>query len=435
MRPQQEPYESRGPYSEIDPPEQAVDVSLAPTSTAMDDSAKTGTGAEPGPAPGNDADEFAAIRRRRTRHPVLALGAAVLALFLVLKTRADLTYFMSPRTAADLGDARTLVSTDRGRAVLAEGTNRLVRVQGTPDRESALQVDTKGSWTFTQFFKILGTDGRLFVHRRENPVPAARAENDVFVGRLLRFKDLSFEDAIRAYFAGHVSATHFFPTEAIHGLAAAHSAQPAAVRDLAGDTVTLGPNDILALDLRRPGEIEVALPIARFTKAEDARTALEASIAKSRNSDGNSDGSSGARVVGPGKPASERHTFVVAVSAAARDQVMDAIGDIDQHVGVKDVRETIKVRLGDLEVAAAQAGATAAGAGGGDRLAVRGTPRRVLDNVATIRTLAMVQIPEDAYLIVEGETPGEHTVDVAIALVLLVFASVNLVGLAKGLRR
>jgi hypothetical protein len=92
------------------------------------------------------------------------------------------------------------------------------------------------------------------------------------------------------------------------------------------------------------------------------------------------------------------------------------------------VRDTVKVRLGDLEV-------EGAGAAAGDRLAVRGTPRRVLDNVATIRTLAMVQIPEDAYLIVEGETPGEHTVDVAIALVLLVFASVNLVGLAKGLRR
>lgn len=382
----------------------------------MDESAKTGRAAGPAPAaPGNEAEEFAAIPRRRTRHPLLAGGAALLALFLVVKTRADLAYFMSPRTPADLGDARALTSTEQGRAALAEGTNRLVRVQGTPDRESALQVDTKGSWTFTQFFKILGTNGRLFVHRRENPVPAYRAEADVFVGRLLRFRDLSFEDAIRAYFAGHVSATHFFPPEAIHRLAAAHAAQPTEVRDLAGDTVSLGPNDILAIDLRRPGEIEVALPITRYTTAEAARQALEGPVTKN-----------GARVVGPGRPSAERHTFVLAVPPAERDRVMDAVSELDQKVGVKDVRETVKVRLGELGVE-------------GDRLAMSGgTPgaeRRVLDNVAAVRTLAMVQIPEDAYLIVEGETPREHTVDVAIALVLLVFASVNLVGLAKGLRR
>lgn len=381
----------------------------------MDESAKTGTGAAPAPAaPASEADEFAHIRRRRSRHPLLAAGAGLLALFLVVKERGDIAYFLSPRTPADLGDARTLTTTDRGRQVLAEGTNRLVRVQGIPDRESALQVDTKGSWTFTQFFKILGTNGRLFIHRRENPVPAYRAEQDVFVGRLVRFGDLSFEDAIRAHFAGHVSATHFFAPEAMHKVVTAHSAQPTELRDLAGDTITLGPNDILAIDLRRPGEIEVALPIARFATTDAARTALEGKVAPR-----------GGHVLGPGKPAPDKHTFVVSVSAAERDGTMDAAADLDQRVTIRDVRETVKARLGDLEM-------------DGERLAVRGagaTPRRVLENVATIRTLAMVQIPEDAYLIVEGETPKEHTADVAIALVLLVFASVNLVGLVKGLRR
>ena len=60
---------------------------------------------------------------------------------------------------------------------------------------------------------------------------------------------------------------------------------------------------------------------------------------------------------------------------------------------------------------------------------------RTLDNIDTIRTLATVQIPADAYLIIEAEVPREHLAEVAIALVLLVFASVNLIGLAKGLRR
>ena len=88
-----------------------------------------------------------------------------------------------------------------------------MRIHGTPDRESALELDTKGSWVFTQFFRILGTGNRLFVHRRENPLPAFKAEHDVFEGRLIPFRDLSFEDAIRGYSASHVSATHFFRPE------------------------------------------------------------------------------------------------------------------------------------------------------------------------------------------------------------------------------
>ena len=95
-----------------------------------------------------------------------------------------------------------------------------MRVAGTPDRESALELDTKGSWVFSQFFRVLGTGDRLFVHRRENPLPAARAEADVFEGRLIRFDELPFADAIRAYFAKHVTATHFFaPDAALKALA------------------------------------------------------------------------------------------------------------------------------------------------------------------------------------------------------------------------
>ena len=396
------------------------------------------TGPAPAPAAqlAAEADEFAAIPRSRTRHPVLALGAGLLAVFLVVKMRADLTYFLSSHQAEDLGDARTLVSSDRGRQVLAEGTNRLVRVHGTPDRESALQVDTKGSWTFTQFFRILGTDSRLYVHRREDPLPAWRAESDVFEGRLLRFSDLSFEDAIRAYFAGHVSATHFFAPADVRRAVATGGDHQRALRDLTGDTVTLGPNDILAIDLRHEGEVEVALPAERFHDPDAARAALLAH---------------GARVTRPGRPASERQVWIIAVTAGERDRVLDGIGDIDPHADIHDVRETVKARLADLAVAdkggalmirggeaptapPAATGTTAGQATGTPTETPTATPR-ALDNIDTIRTLATVQIPADAYLIVEAEIPREHLAEVAIALVLLVFASVNLMGLMKGLRR
>ena len=368
-----------------------------------------------------EADEFAALPRRRTRHPLLALGAGVLALFLVIKMRSDLTYFLSPRHAADLGDARALVASDRGRQVLAEGVNHLVRVSGTPDRESALQVDTKGSWTFTQFFRILGSQSRLYVHRLEDPLPAWRAEHDLFEGRLIRFSDLSFEDAIRAHFASHVSATHFFRLPDLLAAVGAGVSAPVTLRDLAGDTVTLGPNDILAIDLRHAGEVEVMLPAARFRDAESARAALVAR---------------GARVSRPGRPQADRQSWIISVAPDERDRVLDAIGQIDFQADIHDVHEMVKARLADLTRAPDGASLALRATASAETTATHPTPAgRALDNIDTIRTLATVQIPPDAYLIVEAETPRDHAADAAIALVLLVFASVNLVGLAKGLRR
>lgn len=370
----------------------------------MDAPAQTG----PRPTPGdpNEVDEFADIPSPRTRHPALAVAAALLALFLVVKMRRDLTFFLSSPAPADLGDARALVASPRGPAVLAEGLNRVVRVHGTPDRESALEVDTQGSWTFTELFRLLGTQSRIFVHRRESPLPGFRAESDVFEGRLVRFSDLPFEDAIRSYFANHVSATHFFRPDDLRRVVAAGVGAAVTLPDLAGDAVTLGPNDILAFELVRPGEVEVGLPAKRYPSAEAARAALVAH---------------GAQVLRPGRAVPGRQNWVVAVTPATRDRLMNDLAAIDYESDLRDVRETVKARLADVGVTAGT-------------LTVRdGAAARPLEGLDSIRMLATVQIPADAYLIVEAETPRDHLADAAIAVVLIAFASVNLVGLARSL--
>jgi hypothetical protein len=180
--------------------------------------------------------------------------------------------------------------------------------------------------------------------------------------------------------------------------------------------VTLGANDVLAVVVRHPGQVEVSLPVARYADAASARDALTAR---------------GATVIASGPSSADHHLFIATVPEPSRDRVLDEIGDLDWRVAIHEVRETRKVRLGELTAV-------------GGKLALRDSDPgpagssipapRLLENIETIRTLAPVQIPPDAYLIVEAETPREHLPDVAIALVLLVFASVNLVGLAKGLR-
>lgn len=376
----------------------------------MDDPAQTG----PRPASElSEVDEFADIPPPRTRHPALAVAAALLALFLVAKMRRDLTFFLSSPQAADLGDARALMAIERGPAVLAEGVNRVVRLRGTPDRESALQVDTKGSWTFTELFRLMGTQSRVFVHRRENPLPGFRAEADTFQGRLVRFADLPFEEAIRGYFANHVSATHFFKADDLRRLVAQRSSVSATLspRDLAGDAVTLGPNDLLAFELVHPGEVEVGLPAARFANPELARSALVGR---------------GAQVLRAGRTIPDRQTWIVAVTPETRDKLMNDLAAIDYQSDLRDVRETVKARVADLGVEGQTL--TVRGGEGG-----QGEKTRPLVGLDTIRTLATVQIPPDAYLIVEAETPRDHLSDVAVAVVLIAFASVNLVGLARSL--
>src|SRR5687768_11743366 len=105
----------------------------------MTDSAKT----NPAPEGAGAADEFAHIPRPRVRHPIVGAAGAALAFFLVFHVRHDLRYALSSGDPAELGSARAAFASGRG---VADFENRYVRIAGTPDRESALELDTKGSW-------------------------------------------------------------------------------------------------------------------------------------------------------------------------------------------------------------------------------------------------------------------------------------------------
>jgi hypothetical protein len=231
----------------------------------MTDRAKTNAAA---PAPTSDrgqgggqnaTDEFAHIRAR-TRTPLLALAAAALAFFLVFHVRHELRYALSSSEPLDLGEARVTFSP---RTTVTGLDNRYVRVRGAPDRASGLEVDTKGAWTFSQFFRVLGTGDHLFVHRLPSPLPAASAEDDVFEGRLVRFGELPFEDAVRAFFSAHVAASHVFALADLRAaLAATHAEGVLTLHDRAGDPVALAPGDLVVIDVRRPDEVLVGLPRA-----------------------------------------------------------------------------------------------------------------------------------------------------------------------------
>jgi len=394
------------------------------------------------PPPRDGEDEFAGIPSPRTRHPALALGAAALALFIIAHVRDDIAYSLSEgppigvsaAQPTDLGDARALFATP---GALDKAANRLVRIHGTPDRESALELDTKGSWVFTQFFRILGTGNRLFVHRRESPLPADKAERDVFEGRLIRFRDLSFEAAIRGYSASHVSATHFFRPEDFRRAIATPPSAPGAVltlHDLAGDPVTLGPSDLLAVDLTHPDEVRVGLPRSKFRDEAAARAEIEkrggtvVSVSESKAPAAESSPLTLFPTPDPKAPV-DRLELVARFPPDRRDRALHELGDLDPKVTISEARQTFKVRLGDLS-------------DGGDALLIKtaGTdagaaPERLpLASIPAIRTLASVQIPDDAWLLIENDQPRDHMHSLIFGAVLLMFAAVNVINLAASLR-
>ena len=350
-------------------------------------------------------DEFAGIPSPRGRHPVIALGTAALACFLIFQIKDDLRYALSSGVAQDLGDARALsVAKPKGLPV-----NRYVRLAGNADRESAVVLDTQGSWHFTQFFRLLGTNNRIFVRRAPDPLPAELAARDVFVGRLMHFSDLSYQEAIRSHFAGQVSATHLFaPAQVRAGLAQA-SGGSLVLTDLLGDRVSLAANDELVIDMDRPGHIRIDFPRERFSDEAAARAAVEQQA--------------GQVIEAPGDAVDPRSlALVVTFPTERRDQALQALGEMDRRLHIRPAHTTHKARVADL-------GATA------EAIVVKtaGDKSQALPvaQIQGIGTLAAVQIPDDALILFEGERPREHLKSLIIAAFLLGFAIINLLALRR----
>lgn len=360
--------------------------------------AEPATGAfPPGDPAGPLEDEFAHIPSPPRRPPVVALVAVALALFLAYRLRDDVAYAMSARTPIEISDARAL-----GRlGADAMPLNRYVRITGRPERESALLLDTRGSWRFTQFFRLHGTRGRVFVKRAPDPLPVEAAERDVFSGRLVRFADLSFADSITRHFAARVSGLHFFAPATLRAALARGSGL--VLNDRAGAEVKLAPDDLLALDLARPGEFRIDLGPDR--RAEVARVRSLVTTA-------------GGRVLSE-KETPELHVLEAAIPPAVLDDTLSRLGQLGRGLHFRPARDSVEIPVSAL----------AADPGGGIKL---GADRVVaLDQVLAARTRAAVEVPADAVLLLEGELPGREIKAIVILAFLAAFAAVNLLGLRR----
>ena len=352
-----------------------------------------------GPPP----DEFAGIPSRASRHPVIAAAAVLLAGYLTFQIRDDVRYALSPGTAIELGDARGVATAS------AVPGNRYVRLSGRADRESALILDTQGSWSFTQFFRLLGTEDRVFVKRSADPLPVDLAEHDVFTGRLVPFKDLSFQESISRHFASHVSATHFFVPAALEAVLG--QAVPVTLADRAGQKVSLSAEDELTIDTASPEDLRIELPADRWPDLARAKTAVV---------------DQGGQVLSADTTALNRQAVVARFPPARRESAIAALSDLDRRVLIGPARTTVRVRLQDLR--ATPAGLVAHPRGGAEVTLPRA-------QIVAVRSVAAVRIPPGAWLLLEGDQPRDHIRSVVMAAFLVGFALVNLFALRPRARR
>ncbi len=355
---------------------------------------------------GTRVDEFASIASKAPRRSFLALVVVALALYLTFVVRDDLLYALSPSHIQDLGALRTIAAASADTLPV----NRYVRLSGLPDRESAVILEARGSGKFTQFFRLLSTDNRILVSRTPDPLPVSQADRDVFIGRLVRFRDLSFADSIRQHFSARVSATHFLnPAELQRALAAGLAS--VTLVDLAGERTTVSPTDELLLARARPGELRITFPKARFADVAAATSLVE---------------SNGGQVVAVEPDAPDGHELFVTFAPEVRQQALSTLGDLDRRIRIRPAHTTIKAHLSDLSAAPPTGSGFAVKSQDGSTLTLP------IDQVLSVRIGATVQIPEDALLLVEGDRPASHLKTLAIVAFLLAFAAVSLLSLRRG---
>jgi hypothetical protein len=346
-------------------------------------------GGPSGPPP----DEFAGIPSRPSRHPVIAGAAVLLAGYLVFQLRSDVQYALSSATAIELGDVRSAA---------ALPANRYVRLAGRGDRESALLLDTQGSWEMTQFFRLLGTEDRVFVRRTADPLPVELAERDVFTGRLVPFRELSFQESIRRHFSSNVSATHFFEPAALE--AALQRGGALTLTDRAGQRVTLASDDQLAIDSASPVAVRIELPADRWDKEKAKAVVAER----------------GGVVSSVETTVLARQAVVATFPPERRQAALSALSDLDRRIRIGPARTTTRVHLADLKPS--PEGLVARSRDGAEVTLPRA-------QIAAVRSVAPVRIPDGAWLLVEGDRPADHLRSVVIAVLLTGFALVNLLAL------
>jgi hypothetical protein len=363
--------------------------------------------------PEGDEDEFAHIPPPRPRRsPLLAAAVLLVSGILLYHLRHEIRYALTAAEPVDLGDARALFGEKKEVPV-----GRHVTVSGQPDRRNALYVEPRGEKVRHTLFRLLGTDNRLFVRATDTAERHALA--DRWSGRIHRFADLPWGAALRDYYAREVRAVRFFDAAALEKAVAAGG--PVEVQDRTGRPVSLTPDTEVTLDVRVPARVRIFLSRDLYATADDGRREVERL----------------GLTVMPDYGTDQEYGFVVETPAddKGRDGVLAKLEARNIEFQLADYHLSLplsRIRLGEGVFVL-------------DRPEVQRTDGKRVPSKQPVLSIDKSQVrsanladpivvPADAYLLVEGETPGDYLWAPLLALLLLLFSGFNVWYLVRSRR-
>jgi len=171
------------------------------------------------------------LPRARLVSPVISGAVMVIAVWVMIRLRADFRYALESRSPRDLG----LVTQPGGAPPALPDDNRYVTLRGVPDRAFPMRVGAGKDMGY-RVARVLGTDGRLLLQLRGDDTGADARGTDSYTGRVRRLSRLPYGSDAARYLRKARSPRALDP--------AALGALPGAreVRDLVGDRVLLEPS-------------------------------------------------------------------------------------------------------------------------------------------------------------------------------------------------
>ncbi len=334
----------------------------------------------------------------RRRSPLIALVVIALAAVVLFHLRADLLYAFAGRTPTELGDARNLPAT--------LGDDTFATVRGQPDFRNALTIEPRGQRDRETFFRLLGSGSRMFVRAADTTFRADLSQ--AWTGRLRRFDAQPYAPSLRHYFAEKVKARRFLSPSVLRDALA--KPPGAALRDRAGEPLSLAAGSPIAVDVAWPDRILVLMSKDRYATLGDAQHELARLGLK----------------VEPGYPSADDFSLLVAAPAADRNAIIDKLDGAGYRF--RAAGERFEARRADLQATGPGllfSAATAIGVDG-TRSPARALPMVVpWENLQAASISSPIVVPANAWVLTEGEAPRAFWWAPLLALLLVGFAAFN----------
>jgi hypothetical protein len=317
-----------------------------------------------------------------------------------------LQYAFAARTPRDLGAARSLAA--RG---VRLRDNSYVTVGGQAERRWSLYLEPRGASVRESFFRLLGTDSRIFVHAADTAGRRELAER--WSGRLRRFDALPYAESLRDYYRQRTAVTRALAPESVRAQLSRRgaTADPVELRDRAGEPIRVAQNENILIDVAFPGELKVYSSRDKYPSAPEALKELARL---------------GLHAESAGEDA-EEWRWIVSLPPSRRNEIFDQLSQHEMAFQPREERFTASLASLRLDVGMDDRMHD-------DRLVIPGQPPIDWARVKSVSVAAPVVISPDAFVLVEGEAPGAFVWVPVLLAMLAGFAAYNVWYLARARR-